>query len=814
MRLSWMLVLAGTLSLSLPTYCQQRIHGIVTDAGSGLPIVGATVRVTAPPATHATDGDGAFVFVSRPSGPTTLTVTHVGYRSWSQDLTVSGTDLDLRISLVAEPLRALGLDVFATRAESRSAPVSFSELPRPALEARYTVQDVPVLLSDLPSSTFTSESGNGMGYTYLRIRGFDQRRLAVMVNGIPQNEPEDHNVYWLDFADLLGSVEEIQVQRGAGSAFYGPPAIGGSINIVTGDFADRKGLTVSQGFGSFHTRKTSVAFGSGLVDHRFTVYARLSAMNTGGYREHSGMSVWQYYLTGTRYDPGFTTRITLYGAPVEDELAYYGLPRFTLSDRTARRKNYSFWSDDDTAYTYTQTRRVQEREQFFQPHYEIMNEWEISERWVLNSALFHVRGTGYFDYDATGWTDARYFRLTEAYGFPGVADPEQPIIRAYVDNDQSGWLPRLTYTGDHLTVTGGLELRRHRSLHWGVIQSAASLPASLDPGRRYYEYRGGKDIASAYAQAGWTLMPGTTLQGSLQYVFNRYRLFDEKYVGTDFTVDYSFLNPRLGINVNVNEQWNLYASVNLTRREPRLKNLYDAAESSGGALPQFAMKADSSWDFSRPLVQPERLLNIEAGAGLRRDGLRATVTGFVMDFRDEIVKSGQLDRFGQPMTGNAPQSLHYGIEGEVVVGPWNGLTLEGNGMLSRSRLERYRVYESSETGVVERTLDGNRIAGVPELLANLILRWEGPYLGVNMTVKHVGDQYTDNTQNDRYRVDPSTVVNAGLSLRIPEWVAGTSGLIRLTVTNLFDTLYTMSGEGDQFFPGATRGIYGDVTVHL
>ena len=83
-------------------------------------------------------------------------------------------------------------------------------------------------MSELPSTTFYSESGNGIGYNYLSIRGFDQRRITVSVNGIPQNDPEDHNVYWLDFPDLLANTELIQVQRGAGSGVFGYPAIGGS----------------------------------------------------------------------------------------------------------------------------------------------------------------------------------------------------------------------------------------------------------------------------------------------------------------------------------------------------------------------------------------------------------------------------------------------------------------------------------------------------------------------------------------------------------------------------------------------------------
>ena len=139
--------------------------------------------------------------------------------------------------------------VTATEAHARETPATFSNLTQEQLADRYTMQDVPVLLSELPSMTYYSENGNGIGYNYVNLRGFDQRRLSVMINGVPQNDPEDHNVYWIDFPDLLGSTGSIQVQRGAGSDFYGPPAIGGSINLATNPFNRRPGTTLEMDLG-------------------------------------------------------------------------------------------------------------------------------------------------------------------------------------------------------------------------------------------------------------------------------------------------------------------------------------------------------------------------------------------------------------------------------------------------------------------------------------------------------------------------------------------------------------------------------------
>ncbi len=813
MRTIWILAFAAIISLQGAS--AQSLRGTVRDARTDSPLPSANVVLSPGGKGMATDRSGQFSFDHLQEGRYTLRVSYVGYRSEEREVEITGDDVLVTIDLRTTPMPGPEIEISAMKARERFSPVTFSDISREDLEREYYVQDIPVMLADLPSVTFYSESGHGIGYNYLRIRGFDQRRLAVMVNGIPQNDPEDHNVYWIDLVDLLGNTEEIQVQRGAGSAFYGPPAIGGSINIVTGDFANRKGITVSTGAGSYNTQRFALAVGSGLVDDTYTFFGRLSRVSTDGYRDHSYMKASSYYFAATRYDENFTTRINLYGGPLEDGLVYYGLPKFAIKDRDLRRANYNYWEAADGAYTWTSPRRKQEHEQFSQPHFELLNEWKASETLTFNSALFYVIGQGYFDYDGTGWTDAAYYRLTPEFGFENAGDPVNPIIRAHVDNRQVGWLPRMTLQHDGGALTAGLELRTHRSEHWGRIQWAEALPEGLDASRHYYEYKGGKDIAAVYVQEQLRLSDRINLMGNVQYVFNRYKLFDEKYVGTSFDVDYHFINPRIGINVNLDPAWNVYGNVSYTHREPRLKNLYDAAESSGGTVPQFAQGVDGGYDFRNPFVKSEKLLNVEIGGGFIGERHRVLLNAYVMDFEDEIVKSGGLDRFGQPITGNADQTLHQGFELVAQYQLLQSLSVEVNGLWSRSRLQSYTVYDVDGDGnSTAIDLDGNRIAGFPEQLANLKLAWRKyGFTGV-LTFKYVGDQYTDNFQNEDRRVDPYTVWNASLGYRTPPFLGFRALDLRLAVNNLFDRLYAQSGEGDQFFVAAERNFFIDIQVHL
>ena len=798
----------------------QNIVGTVRDAESGLPLIGAHVLILPDGPGTTSDENGRFEIGDISPGEYRLKTSYVGYEADERTIRVGKRGFVLSIRLRSVALPGPEIVVSANRARERYSPVTYSNLTRRDIEERRTVQDFPVLLSDLPSTTFYSENGNGLGYNYLRIRGFDQRRLAIMVNGIPQNDPEDHNVYWLDFSDLLGSTEEIQVQRGAGSAFYGPPAIGGSINIVTGDFSNRKGISLSTGIGSYNTRRYAIAVGSGLVDNRYTFFGRLSRITSDGYRDNAWTEFNSYYLTATRYDETMSTRINVYGGPLADGLAYYGVPKFAIGDRSERRKNYSYWEADENGYTFKAERRPQEIENFSQPHFELLHEWRLNDNFTLNNAFFYVRGSGFFDYDATGWTDTSYFRMTNEYGFSGVQNPGRPIIRAYVDNNQFGWLPRLTYRHENGELTTGLELRYHRSLHWGRINWAENLPSELDPDRHYYEYKGGKDIASFYAREEYRLSERLNIMLNLQYVFNRYFLFDEKYVGTDMTVTYHFLNPRLGINFNISPEWNLYANVSRTSREPRLKTLYDAAESSGGAVPQFEMNERGGFDFTSPLVKPEALTNIELGAGYNAGPLQFIINGYWMDFDDEIIKSGQVDRFGQPITGNAERTLHAGLEGQVT---WHFLphfSLEANGMYSRNTLERYIVYirekdpRTGEKRTIRRDLSGNRIAGFPDYLANARLSYRLGGFYASLGLKLVGPFYTDNFQDEFNKVTEYTVVDAAVGYRTPPVLGLRALTVRMTINNLLDRLYAASGEGNQYFVGAERNFFFDLKLDL
>jgi iron complex outermembrane receptor protein len=818
-------LLASLIALPLLAAAQEsgRILGRVIDADTKKPLAAANISLLGTNIGTNTRENGSFELRNVPAGRGTLRVSFIGFTPSTVAIQVNVRDTSF-VEVALEPTILPGqtIVVSAMRARERENPVTFSTLTARDLAERYSTQDIPQLLSELPSTTFYSESGNGIGYNYLSIRGFDQRRISVLVNGIPQNDPEDHDVYWLDFPDLAANLQDIQVQRGAGSAFYGPPAVGGSVNLITSTYSKSPGIDFSSGYGSYNTRRYSVAVNSGMVSGQYQFYGRLSRIMSDGYRRNAWADFSSYFVGAVRYDRTMTTQFNFYGGPVADHLAYYGIAKEDAYSRDSGRRRQN------------PIQRPEEIENFSQPHYELLHEWQITDDLVLNNALFLVTGNGFFDYDGS-WAPYSYFRITRANGFSVVGDPDNlyipnALIRAWVSNSQFGWLPRASIQHAGGTLTVGAEIRNHRSLHWGALRWGEEVPVGLTPDYHYYEYRGGKNILSFYAHELTVLRPDLTLQLDLQYVYNQYRLYDEKFANTDFSVPYHFLNPRAGLNYNVTEKVNVYAQISRTSREPRLKNLYDAAEAStpalwGAVTPQFKTLPNGTFDFSDPLVKPEALLDLELGGGYISDQLRAGVNFFSMLFSNEIIKKGQLDRFGIPVTGNAEKTLHQGIEFTGAARLNDLFEFQANATLSRNRLKRYTVY--SNTSSI--SLDGNAIAGFPDVLANLRATYRNEWLSVSLSLQHVGEFYTDNNQSPETRaldlgqtrapdpgrtVDAYTVVHAWLSVKLPTTSLARTLEFQVQVNNLFNRIYASHGEGDEFYPAAERNIFASLRLGL
>ncbi|PIQ08692.1 MAG: TonB-dependent receptor [Ignavibacteriales bacterium CG18_big_fil_WC_8_21_14_2_50_31_20] len=807
------------LFTSIITAQTNVIKGKITSL-DGTPLPLANVSLINSSIGAVADKNGNFTLKLDTNYSGIIQFSFVGYKSKR----ISIADLSFVnnnfISLEKLPFTSQTVLVEGSIGEKGITPMAFAKVTQNDIEESYVHQDVPEYLSYLPSTTFYSESGNGIGYNYLSIRGFDQRRIAISVNGIPQNDPEDNNVYWHDMPNILSSVGIIQVQRGAGAGVIGYPAIGGSINIITSNFSDKPRTVLGSDFGSFNTRKYSATFGSGLIDEKYSIYVNLSKTLSDGYRNLSWVNLNSFYFSAVRFDENITSQINIYGGPISDGLVYTGLPKEIIKNRKLRKENYSYWEWDkanNQFQPWSTKRKATEIEEFSQPHYELLNEIKISDNIKVNSALFLVLGDGFFDYDgswAVYYDD--YFRLKEN-GYDKSKVPTNALIRATVENTQWGWIPRVSIKHKNGNLILGGEFRIHRSNHFGNIRFAENIPDNVPADYQYYFYNGAKNIINLFMHEQFQITDKLNLLAELQLAYHEFSISNEKYVGNNFSIDNIFLNPRFGFNYQFNSEINSYFSFAKVTREPRLKNYYDAAESSGGEVPQFKVDSKGNFDFNKPLVRPETMNSFEIGTSLNSKNITLNANVFYMLFNDEIVKSGQLDRFGQPITGNMEKTMHTGVELSGTFKINNYIDFTVNGTYSKNKIEKGNYYKGEKDLI---NLKGNSISGFPDLTANGIIRLNYNGLFAQIWLKYVGGYYTDNfgdilgiTDYDNI-LDLYFVSNALFSYQFEAKPFFNSIKMFVQINNIFDNLYAAYGTGNEFFPAAERSFTTGIKVEL
>ncbi|NQV73452.1 TonB-dependent receptor [bacterium] len=804
--------------------------GTVSDE-SGEPLFGAAVQlipkgVATSRYNAATDAQGEFRFLGVAPGTYEFRISFLGYATQTQTVDIE-SDVVVSVKLSSTTLSYDEVVVTVGRAIDQLTPVTFSNISAEELARQPDMKDLPVHLARQPSITFHSENGNAIGYSTLRMRGFDQRRLAIAINGIPQNDPEEFNVFWINFFDIQGAVQDIQIQRGAGSSVYGPTAIGGAINIRAFPYKSEFGASVQVGGGAFGTRRFSGEINSGLIKDRYVVYGRLSRLLSDGYRDWSWTEFWRFFGGVTRYGERSTLTVQAYGGPQKDGLAYAGIPKAANSSTI----DDGFGGTIDRTYNFSAFDR--DTENFHQPHVEVHHTLDLNSEWRINQTGFWIKGEGYFDFGGT-FRSANYLRLPEGLVDSAersaplyVSRPEASVLfRAYLDQWQVGWMPKLSRTTEQSTTTVGLEFRLHRSLRWGRIQEASGLPAELvGPANdvRVYSFRGEKKIASAYASHLVRLSEWWAFQADAQLTTRQYRIWDEAFFGTEFSVPYLFFNPRVGVTFRPEKALSGYASIALANREPRMKNLYDGEEAGEGFQPLFEQRQDGSYDTSRPLVRPEQLVDVEVGVALRSERYRASANVFAMDFSDELVPSGGLDQYGVPRTGNADHTRHLGFEFEGSIHLATGLDLAGNFTLSQNKFISFDEFVTlPDFSSAELSRDGASIAGFPNKSGNLRLSYAWKGFRGNVMSSLVGRQYIDNgngkdssgNAQEDLSVDAFVLLDSSFGYTFPESSALRGLSLNVDLNNVFDSEVLTYGQvsfgSPEFFPAATRHAFFSV----
>ena len=227
---------------------QFSITGKISEKNSGSALRAASVILEDPGLSTRTDVNGNYTFKNLRAGNYQIKVTYLGFQTLVKSISLDG-DINLDLELIPNNLLADEVLVRATRASENSAS-TYRNISKEELEKNNLGQDLPFLLNQTPSVVVSSDAGNGIGYTGIRIRGSDPTRLNVTINGIPYNDPESQGTFWVNLPDFASSVDNIQIQRGVGTSTNGAGAFGGSLNIQTTTKQDSAYAELNNTFGS------------------------------------------------------------------------------------------------------------------------------------------------------------------------------------------------------------------------------------------------------------------------------------------------------------------------------------------------------------------------------------------------------------------------------------------------------------------------------------------------------------------------------------------------------------------------------------
>ena len=297
----WFIVFAGLQGISQANTFQPDgsvIKGKVSDL-SGNVLSGAGITIENTTLGAVTDADGNYSFNGLKDGIYSLRFSFIGYETQEKQVILKGEAI-LNITLLAKPFMTEEVFVNATRA-GENTPVSYSEVDKETISKNNIAQDIPYLLNYTPSLVVSSDAGTGVGYTNINIRGTDVNRINVTIDGIPVNDAESHGVWWVDLPDLASSADNIQIQRGVGTSTNGAGAFGATINFQTTEQHREPYAEFNSSYGSYNTSKNTLNFGTGLIDNKFAVDARLSKIWSDGYIDRAFSDLKSFYVSGTMY---------------------------------------------------------------------------------------------------------------------------------------------------------------------------------------------------------------------------------------------------------------------------------------------------------------------------------------------------------------------------------------------------------------------------------------------------------------------------------------------------------------------------------
>ncbi|WP_298394159.1 TonB-dependent receptor [Flavobacterium sp.] len=669
----------------------------------------------------------------------------------------------------------------------KTNPVTFTNVTKEAIAPRNLGQDIPVLLNYLLSVVTTTDAGNGIGYTYMRVRGTDGSRINVTLNGVPFNDSESQGTFFVNLPDFASSVESLQLQRGVGTSTNGAGAFGASLNMQTKSFQEKSYAEIANSVGSFNTRKHTLAFGTGLHDN-FEFNGRISQIASDGYIDRAETNLFGYFFNANYIHKSTQIKALFFGGKEKTYQAWYGIEDLDKlnNDRTFNAAGMYFDADGTMRFHDNET------DNYWQNHFQLHWSEKWSEKWSSNVALHYTIGKGYFEQYREDETLSDYF-LPD---FQGNTTADL-IRKRWLDNDFFGTTFSLNYKNKSTDILFGGAANRYLGKHFGeVVWTQFYVPNS----NRYYNNIGNKDDINAYVKASQTFGK-LNVFADLQYRIVFYEANSFRF--DDVNDTFRFFNPKIGFNYQLNKHNAFYTFAGIANKEPRRD------------------------DYENGSTKPERLLDIELGWKFNATKTMINANVFFMQYKNQLVLTGALNDVGSPIFTNSGSSYRAGLEIESVLKLGTQFTIQPNVTLSQNKNQDFFFQRDGQL----QNLGSTDIAFSPNLIIGNIFTYS-PKKNLNLALlnKFVGKQFMGNIDAQKsilkeYNVHDFNVtylwnINKGIK----------SVLFSGLVNNIFDTKYISNGyfytydddfstpgvittiEGAGYFPQATRNFLVGATL--
>ena len=700
------------------------VGGDVRNAVGDQPLAGVTVTAVGGTDTTRTDALGRFRLTV--SGTTRLRVVRAGFAA--VEMLASAGDTTLRVYLTPTPRTLEASTITAVRGDA-AAPVARTSIDEAELERRYFGQELPLLLTASPSITAYSDAGSYSGYAYMRLRGIDQSRINITLDGIPLNDPEDHFVYFSNFPDLPNTLRSVELQRGVGTSSNGVASYAGSLTMESVSLAGaQRGGDLQLERGSFDSNRGSIEYATGLLPSKLSFYGRVSAQETEGYRHHSGNRSESFFASGGYFGDRDIVKVIAFGGRARNGLAYLAAS-----------------ADDIASDPRTNPLTESEQDDFFQNFASLQYTRLLGPDANVGLTTYGMWSDG--DYDVRVDPDLWNFGLTSGAG-GAVATAQARFGRFH--------------------VLAGAHGSGYRRAHFAAVRPA------LDA--RLYDNTGSKNEASAFAKGTYDI-GRLSIYGDLQVRRAAFHYEPDANAGVESRrIDWTFTNPKIGATWQATSAVRLFASYGRNGREPTRNDMFAGFDNLDTTNVEFVGELDR--------VKPESVRDLEAGVAARlgRVGVQANL--YAMEFHNEIAPIGPLSYLGLPLRKNVSRSYRRGVEVDVAVQATTALTVTANATVSQNRIDEYT---DDATGVSYHDVEPLL---TPRATANASVVYAlGRSLTASLDARFVGRTYLANTSDARFTTPGRATADASIAWTITRYTLGIRAT-NLTSTPFYTGGYT------------------------